>query len=107
MCVCENAAAEITKIEAYKQTTMPPAMVRMEQNFGKSMPLLRANAFLAALPGAHALGRVHSPHGCHFHMARKDGDAFHRLEQYFIAQRRGKSWRNGDEYFPKIFSQNR
>ena len=69
---------------------MPPAMARMEQNFGKSMPLLRANAFLAALPGAHALGRVHSPRGCHFHMARKDGDAFHRLEQYFYSTTAGQ-----------------
>ena len=82
--------AEIAKIEACKQNIMPPAMVRMEHNFGKSMPLLRANAFLAALPGAHALGRVHSPHGCHSHMARKDGDAFHRLEQYFYSTTAGQ-----------------
>ena len=81
--VCEAAAAEVKKIEAYKQHIMPPAMARMEQNFGKSMPLLRANAFWAALPGAHALGRVHSHRRCHSHMARKDGDAFRRLEQYF------------------------
>ena len=59
--VCEAESAEITKIEAYKQQNMHGAMARMDQNFGKSMPLLRANAFLAALPGAHALGRVHSP----------------------------------------------
>ena len=47
----------------------------MEANFRKSMPQHQANAILAALPGAHAFGRVHStPRRNEYQVARRDGD---------------------------------
>ena len=42
---------------------------------------------------------------CLDHVARKDGEQRSAgLQQYFIAQARGKSWRNGEDYFPEIIS---
>ena len=98
--LCEADAATITKIDARPRNNPPGGVARMEADFRESEPLLQANCFSAALPGAHALGRVRC------HMARGDGDAS-GTEQYFSRpQRRGKSWRNGDADFPKIFSHN-
>ena len=86
--VCEAAAAEITQIEASKQNITPGGMPRMDQNFAKSMPQRQANCISAALPGAHALGRVHSPTRRNdYHMARRDGGLLGRRAILFLAQR--------------------
>ena len=52
-------AATITKIDARQRNNPPGGVARMEADFRESEPLLQANCFSAALPGAHALGRVH------------------------------------------------
>ena len=58
----EAATGMVTKIEDSKQNIMHGATARMEHNFYENMPQRRAIAFLAALPGVHALGRMHSSH---------------------------------------------
>ena len=55
-------AATITKNEARQLNNPPGGVARMEADFRESEPLLQANCISAALPGAHALGRVRSPH---------------------------------------------
>ena len=80
----------------------------MDQNFAESMHLLGANAFSAALPGVHALGRVHSPHAVIISTWLVKTEMLSTVvEQPFIEQCRGKSWRKGVNHFPEIFSQNR
>ena len=59
--MCEAEAARIKTIEAFEHNIMHPAMTCIDQCFGENMPQLRASWILAALPGAHALGRAHSP----------------------------------------------
>ena len=54
-------AATITKIDARQRNNPPGGVARMEADFRESEHLLQANCFSAALPGAHALGRVRSP----------------------------------------------
>ena len=55
-------AATITKIDARQRNNPPGGVARMEADFRESGPLHQAMRVSAALPGAHALGRVRSPH---------------------------------------------
>ena len=105
--ICKADAIQLTKIEACKRNIKHPAIASMEQNFGETMPQLRASCILAALPGAHALGRVHSHHVESITTWLVETEIVSVLEeQYFIAQRRGKSWRRVVADFGKILSEN-
>ena len=66
--LCGAVAATVTEIDARQRNNPPGGVARMALDFRQSEPLLQANCFSAALPGAHALGRVHRskkriPHG--------------------------------------------
>ena len=100
-------AATITKIDARQRNNPPGGVARMEADFGESDPLLQANCFSAALPGAHALGRVRSHHAKWIATWLVEPEMLSEQSNTFLGNNGGAN--RGEKVtriFPKIFSHN-